>query len=239
MYTKSRTSRRKPRRRPRMRPQKAPCKAERGRLRAGRAPAPAPPGPGAPHDLLGGARPEAAQDEDDGHGRLQVGADGLDVDEELAPLAGLDHGDPQDGHQHQQQHERPAAGTARQGPRLLSPRPGGCCPWCVASRRPSGARAGRCWEPPVLSGGSTLAPPCARPRAQSPSQRDSTSQVLSHARRRHVGSCRPRPAFSTCLTQSGRDLAEAPGEVPSPQDPSACAPRSPVTGPWCAAPSRS
>lgn len=47
--------------------------------------------------LFIGLFPETSHDEDHGHGRLQVGADGLDVNEELAPLACLDHGDPEDG----------------------------------------------------------------------------------------------------------------------------------------------
>lgn len=57
--------------------------------------------------LLIGPLPEAAHDEDDGDRRLQVGADGLDVDEKLPPLAGLDHWDPQHRHHHQHQHEDP------------------------------------------------------------------------------------------------------------------------------------
>lgn len=59
--------------------------------------------------LFIGPFPEASHDEHHGHGWLQVGADGLDVNEELASLAGLDHGDPEDGDQHQQQHKRPSA----------------------------------------------------------------------------------------------------------------------------------
>lgn len=59
--------------------------------------------------LFIGPFPETSHDEDHGHGRLQVGANGLDVNEELASLAGLDYGDPEDGDQHQQQHKYPSA----------------------------------------------------------------------------------------------------------------------------------
>lgn len=52
--------------------------------------------------------PKAAHDEDDGDGRLQVCADGLDVDEKLPPLTGLHDWDPQHGHDHQHQHKDPA-----------------------------------------------------------------------------------------------------------------------------------
>lgn len=53
--------------------------------------------------------PETPHDEDHSHRRLQVGTDGLDVNEELATLAGLDHGDPEDGDQHQKQYKHPGA----------------------------------------------------------------------------------------------------------------------------------
>lgn len=59
--------------------------------------------------LFIGPFPETSHDEDHGHRRLQVGANGLDVNEELASLAGLDYGDPEDGDQHQQQHKHPSA----------------------------------------------------------------------------------------------------------------------------------
>lgn len=59
------------------------------------------------HNLLISPLPKAAQEEDDGDGGLQVGADGLDVDEELAPLTGLDDRDPQHRRHHQHQHKHP------------------------------------------------------------------------------------------------------------------------------------
>lgn len=59
--------------------------------------------------LFIGPLPKTSHDEDHSHWWLQIGADGLDINEELAPLAGLDHGDPGDGDQHQQQHEGPGA----------------------------------------------------------------------------------------------------------------------------------
>lgn len=52
-------------------------------------------------DLLIGPLPKTAHDEDYGNWRLKVGADGLNVDEELSALTGLDHRYPQHGHAHQ------------------------------------------------------------------------------------------------------------------------------------------
>lgn len=63
--------------------------------------------------LFIGPLPETSHDEDHSHGRLQIGADGLDVNEELATLAGLDHRDPEDGDQHEKQHKHPGAGQER------------------------------------------------------------------------------------------------------------------------------
>lgn len=51
--------------------------------------------------------PEAAREEDDADGRLQVGTDGLDVDEELTTLAGLDDRNPQHRNHHQHEHKHP------------------------------------------------------------------------------------------------------------------------------------
>lgn len=59
------------------------------------------------HYLLISPGPEATQKEDDGHGGLQVGADGLDVDKQLPTLTGLNDGNPQNGCHHQYEHKHP------------------------------------------------------------------------------------------------------------------------------------
>lgn len=51
--------------------------------------------------------PEASEDKHDGHRRLQVRADGLDVDEQLPTLAGLHQWDPQDGNDYKEQNKYP------------------------------------------------------------------------------------------------------------------------------------
>ena len=61
--------------------------------------------------LLISPLPETSQQEDDSDGWLQVGADGLDVDEELTTLTGLDNWDPQHRHHHQHKDKYPAACT--------------------------------------------------------------------------------------------------------------------------------
>lgn len=71
--------------------------------------------------LFIGLLPETPHDEDHSHRWLQVGADGLDVDEELAALAGLDHRDPEDGDEHQEQHKHPGAGRGETPISTLSP----------------------------------------------------------------------------------------------------------------------
>lgn len=53
--------------------------------------------------------PEAAHEEDDGDGGLEVGADGLDVDKKLPALTCLDDRNPQHGHHHQHEHKHPAS----------------------------------------------------------------------------------------------------------------------------------
>lgn len=62
-------------------------------------------------NLLIGPLPKAAHQEDDGDGRLEISADGLDVDEELATLTGLDNGNPQNRHHNQHKHKHSAAHT--------------------------------------------------------------------------------------------------------------------------------
>lgn len=62
--------------------------------------------------LLIGPLPKAAHEEDDGDGGLEVSADGLDVDEELATLTGLDDWNPQNGHHNQHKHKHSAAHTS-------------------------------------------------------------------------------------------------------------------------------
>lgn len=57
--------------------------------------------------LLISPLPKAAHEENDRYRGLQVGADGLDVDEELATLTGLDNRDPQHRRHHQHQHKHP------------------------------------------------------------------------------------------------------------------------------------
>lgn len=57
--------------------------------------------------LLISPLPKAAHEEDDRDRGLQVGADGLDVDEKLATLTGLDNRDPQHRGHHQHQHKHP------------------------------------------------------------------------------------------------------------------------------------
>lgn len=64
---------------------------------------------GLPAYFLISSLPEATHEEDDGDGGLQVCADGLDVDEELATLTGLDDGNPQNRYHHQHKHKNPAA----------------------------------------------------------------------------------------------------------------------------------
>lgn len=58
--------------------------------------------------LLISPLPKAAQKEDNGDRRLEVGADGLDVDKKLPTLTGLDDGNPQHRRHHQHKNEHPA-----------------------------------------------------------------------------------------------------------------------------------
>lgn len=58
--------------------------------------------------LLISSLPKAAHNKDNRDWRLEVCADGLDVDEKLPPLTGLDDRNPQHRHHHQHEHKHPA-----------------------------------------------------------------------------------------------------------------------------------